>query len=76
MITNVLGLRRRRQNDDNQQQQQYRMLTSDFQLYNELAEVSGGQAIQVTKSELLRATSIVRESTSASQVLRQCSHWP
>nr|XP_020444775.1 von Willebrand factor A domain-containing protein 7-like [Monopterus albus] len=68
MITNVLGLRRRRQSDDNQQQQQYRMLTSDFQLYNELAEVSGGQAIQVTKSELLRATSIVRESTSASQV--------
>ncbi|XP_026183681.1 von Willebrand factor A domain-containing protein 7-like isoform X2 [Mastacembelus armatus] len=70
MITKVLGFRRRRQSDDNQQeeQQQYRMLRSDSQVYRDLADASGGQFIEVTKSELPKATSIITESSSASLV--------
>uniref|UniRef100_A0A3Q1HL21 VWFA domain-containing protein n=1 Tax=Anabas testudineus TaxID=64144 RepID=A0A3Q1HL21_ANATE len=69
MITNLLVSRRRRQSDnDQQQQQQFRMTKSDAQLYIELAKASGGQAIVVTKSELLSATSIITESSSSSRV--------
>ncbi|XP_068572631.1 von Willebrand factor A domain-containing protein 7-like [Cebidichthys violaceus] len=70
MITGILGFRRRRQSDDSQQQQQSRsrMLTSDAQLYRDLAQVSGGLAIEVSKSELPVATSIITESSSSSLV--------
>uniref|UniRef100_A0A3Q1J284 VWFA domain-containing protein n=2 Tax=Anabas testudineus TaxID=64144 RepID=A0A3Q1J284_ANATE len=69
MITNLLVSRRRRQSDnDQQQQQQFRMTKSGSQLYTDLAKASGGQAIVVTKSELLSATSIITESSSSSQV--------
>ncbi|XP_071362498.1 von Willebrand factor A domain-containing protein 7-like isoform X2 [Trachinotus anak] len=67
MITNILGSRRRRQTD-NGQQQNSRMLKSDAQLYRDLAQASGGQAIEVAKSELLGATSIITESSSSSLV--------
>lgn len=78
MITNGLSYRRRRQSDNQQQQQQqqqqqYRMVTSDLQLYKELAIASGGQAIEVPKFFLLTATSIIKESTSSSLVLTKCS---
>ncbi|XP_037835112.1 von Willebrand factor A domain-containing protein 7-like [Kryptolebias marmoratus] len=75
MITNILS-RRRRQADDNQQQS--RVTTrADVQLYRDLAQASGGQAIQVTKSQLLEATSIIRESISASlAVLLQAARNP
>ncbi|XP_023818632.1 hemicentin-1-like [Oryzias latipes] len=69
MITDILGFRRRREANENQQQQQsQRMLRSDSQLYRDLAQASGGQAIQVSKSQLLQATSIITESTSSSLV--------
>ncbi|XP_052385230.1 von Willebrand factor A domain-containing protein 7-like isoform X2 [Oncorhynchus keta] len=45
-----------------------RMAVSDSQLYRELAQSSGGQAIQVTKTELPKATSIIVESSSSSLV--------
>ncbi|KAM6907233.1 von Willebrand factor A domain-containing protein 7-like [Xenentodon cancila] len=69
MITNVLGFRRRRQADSNQQQQQsYRMVRSDAQLYKELAQASGGQAVEVSKDQLFEAISIITQSTSSLQV--------
>nr|XP_015817322.2 von Willebrand factor A domain-containing protein 7 [Nothobranchius furzeri]XP_054586738.1 von Willebrand factor A domain-containing protein 7 [Nothobranchius furzeri] len=68
MITNVLGFRRRRQVSNNQQQSR-QMVRSDTQLYRDLAQASGGQAIQVTKYQLLEATSIIRESTLSSLVI-------
>ncbi|XP_047463493.1 von Willebrand factor A domain-containing protein 7-like [Mugil cephalus] len=69
MITNIFsGFRRRRQLEDSQQQQYSRMAASDTQLYRDLAQASGGQAIEVTKSQLLDATSIIVESTSSSLV--------
>ncbi|XP_053298127.1 von Willebrand factor A domain-containing protein 7 [Pleuronectes platessa] len=42
--------------------------TSDAQVYRDLAQASGGQAIEVTKTELPVATSIITESTSSSLV--------
>ncbi|XP_041864509.1 von Willebrand factor A domain-containing protein 7-like [Melanotaenia boesemani] len=76
MITNVLGFRRRRQADNNQQQSR-QMLRSDGQLYRELAQASGGQAIQVAKGQLLQAISIITTSTGSSQVtLLQASRNP
>lgn len=68
MITGILRSRRRRQADSNPQQQNLRMGRSDAQLYRDLAQASGGQAIEVTKSQLLDAISILTQSTSASQV--------
>ncbi|KAI3373209.1 hypothetical protein L3Q82_006518 [Scortum barcoo] len=68
MITNILGFRRRRQSGDDQQQQRSRMLTSDNQLYRDLAQASGGQAVEISKSELPVATSIITESSSSSLV--------
>lgn len=44
------------------------MVESDSQLYMELSQASGGQAIQVTKTELPKATSIIVESSSSSLV--------
>ncbi|RVE63985.1 hypothetical protein OJAV_G00141760 [Oryzias javanicus] len=69
MITNVLGFRHRRQADENQHQlQTERMARADSQLYRDLAQASGGQAIQVSKNQLLQATNIIIESTSSSLV--------
>ncbi|XP_075343581.1 von Willebrand factor A domain-containing protein 7-like [Odontesthes bonariensis] len=77
MITAILGFRRRRQADNDQQQQSPRMARSDTQLYRDLAQASGGQAIEVTKDQLLEATSIIQESSSSSLVtLLQVSRSP
>ncbi|XP_038151748.1 von Willebrand factor A domain-containing protein 7-like [Cyprinodon tularosa] len=76
MITGGLGFRRRRQADSNQQQS-LRMARSDAQLYRDLAQTSGGQAIEVSKGQLLEAINILTESTSSSQiVLLQAARTP
>ncbi|XP_054907663.1 von Willebrand factor A domain-containing protein 7-like [Poeciliopsis prolifica] len=76
MITNVLGFRRRRQVDNNQQQG-VRMSRAGGQLYRDLAQASGGQAVEVTKGQLLEAINILTESTSSSVVtLLQASRNP
>lgn len=67
MITNVLGSRSRRQAEDNQQQH-FRMARAGGQLYRDLAQTSGGQAVEVTKNQLLEAINILTESTSSSLV--------
>ena len=56
MLTDVLLSRRR-------------MNQNDTQLYRDLARASGGQSIEVTKSELPQATSVIEDS-SASAVVR------
>ncbi|XP_074468122.1 von Willebrand factor A domain-containing protein 7-like isoform X2 [Sebastes fasciatus] len=78
MLTGILGLRRRRQDDNNQQQQQQnRMVRTDAQLYRDLAQVSGGLAIEVRKSQLPEATSIITQSSSSSLVtLLQAARTP
>lgn len=72
MLTGILGSRRRRQSHDNQGQQQLtRMAASGAQLYSDLAASSGGQAIKVSKSQLLEAVTIITESSSSSLVITQ-----
>ncbi|XP_059207495.1 von Willebrand factor A domain-containing protein 7-like [Centropristis striata] len=69
MITGILGSRRRRQNDDNESQQQnHRLVKTDAQLYRDISQISGGLSIEVSKSQLLEATSIITESSSSSLV--------
>ncbi|XP_006808726.1 von Willebrand factor A domain-containing protein 7-like [Neolamprologus brichardi] len=45
-----------------------RIAEADAQLYRDLAQASGGQAIEITKSELPQATAIIKESSNASLV--------
>ncbi|XP_040006070.1 von Willebrand factor A domain-containing protein 7-like isoform X3 [Xiphias gladius] len=67
LITDSTVISRRRRSDD--VQQRHRGITaSDAQLYRDLAQASGGQVIEVTKSELPVATSIITESSSSSLV--------
>ncbi|XP_072533311.1 LOW QUALITY PROTEIN: von Willebrand factor A domain-containing protein 7-like [Salminus brasiliensis] len=70
MLTNALGARRRRRNSpqDDQQQVSSRLSNPMNEVYLELAQASGGQAIEVTKATLPQATSIIVESSSASVV--------
>ncbi|XP_041809022.1 von Willebrand factor A domain-containing protein 7-like [Chelmon rostratus] len=65
-MISMLPSRRRRRDDS--QQQHSRIKESDAQLYRDLAQASGGQAIEVTKSELPVAISIITESSSSSLV--------
>lgn len=64
MITssNVVNSRRRRETPK-------KISASDAQVYRDLAQASGGLAIEVTKSELPLATSIIQESTTSSLVM-------
>ncbi|XP_029986618.1 von Willebrand factor A domain-containing protein 7-like isoform X1 [Sphaeramia orbicularis] len=67
MLTGIIGLRGERSTNHGQYQLS-RMLSSDAQLFRDLAEASGGLAIEVSKSQLLEATSIVVESSSSTLV--------
>ncbi|XP_037835111.1 von Willebrand factor A domain-containing protein 7-like [Kryptolebias marmoratus] len=67
LLTNVLPRRRRRVDGDRLVNQV--ALSEGFQLYRDLARASGGQVIQVTKSQLFEATSVIRESISISLAL-------
>ncbi|XP_048852257.1 von Willebrand factor A domain-containing protein 7 [Brienomyrus brachyistius] len=71
MLTKVFGARRRRSNDNNQgQQQQFssRVSSSASQEYQQLAQASGGLAIQASKANLPQATSIILDSTTSALV--------
>ncbi|KAG7224592.1 hypothetical protein INR49_011345, partial [Caranx melampygus] len=69
IISGNVGSRRRRQSENNQQQRKRnRISASDTQLYRDLAQASGGLVIEVGKSELLTATSIIRDSFNTPQV--------
>ncbi|XP_030602893.1 von Willebrand factor A domain-containing protein 7-like [Archocentrus centrarchus] len=74
LITDTTPINRRRRRA---QQKSNRIAESDAQLYRELAQASGGQAIEVTKSELPQATAIVIDSSRSSLVtLLQTSRSP
>ncbi|XP_061572640.1 von Willebrand factor A domain-containing protein 7-like [Cololabis saira] len=66
MLTDVLPSRRRRRSS---QSVFPRVISqSDAQLYRDLAQLSGGQAIEVTKSDLPHATSIIEDSLAGAVV--------
>ena len=65
MLTDVLASRRRRR----QAQGGTRVMSQlDAQLYRDLAQASGGQAIEVTKSDLTLATSVIEDSSAPAVV--------
>lgn len=51
-----------------QSQRTTTMTRSDLQLYQDLAVSSGGQAVEVTKSELSAATTIIEDSSAGAVV--------
>ncbi|XP_034544761.1 von Willebrand factor A domain-containing protein 7 isoform X2 [Notolabrus celidotus] len=66
MLTDVLATRQRRKSLQGVSQ---RLLSeSDAQLYRDLAQASGGQAIEVTKSDLSLATSIIQDTSAGAVV--------
>ncbi|XP_068583218.1 von Willebrand factor A domain-containing protein 7 [Cebidichthys violaceus] len=66
MLTDVLASRRRRRSS--QRVSSRSMSQSDAQLYRDLARASGGQAIEVTKSNLSLATSVIKDSSATAVV--------
>ncbi|KAM6939535.1 von Willebrand factor A domain-containing protein 7 [Xenentodon cancila] len=65
MLTDVTTSRRRRRSGSVIP----RMISqSDVQLYHDLAQVSGGQAIEVTKSDLPQATTVIEDSSAGAVV--------
>ncbi|KAL7877148.1 hypothetical protein SRHO_G00037910 [Serrasalmus rhombeus] len=71
MLTNALSARRRRSNDgqrDGQQQFSSRLSNPLNEVYQDVAQASGGQAIEVTKATLPQATSIIVDTSSSSLV--------
>ncbi|KAM9348878.1 von Willebrand factor A domain-containing protein 7-like [Symphorus nematophorus] len=67
MISGSTMVNRRRRSDDKQQKHS-RITASDAQVYRDVAQASGGQVIEVTKSELPVAVGIIAESSSSSLV--------
>ncbi|XP_062852457.1 von Willebrand factor A domain-containing protein 7-like [Trichomycterus rosablanca] len=70
MLTNTLARRRRSNNEPVNGQNQFssRSSISTMQIYNELAQTSGGQAIVVSKGNLPQATSIITDTSRSSLV--------
>ncbi|MEQ2224580.1 hypothetical protein ILYODFUR_008971 [Ilyodon furcidens] len=76
MVTDSVVTNRRKRSNNNQPQTRA-ISESDAQLYKDLAQASGGQAIEVTKDELPVATTIIAQATSSSVVtLLQASRSP
>lgn len=61
LITSFSGFRRRRSNALDQQRSALRLTDAQSQVYKDLAVASGGQAVEVTKAQLLEATNSVLE---------------
>ncbi|XP_041790345.1 von Willebrand factor A domain-containing protein 7 isoform X2 [Chelmon rostratus] len=66
MLTDVLASRRRRRSLQGTSPRS--MSQSDAQLYRDLARASGGQSIEVTKSDLSLATSVIEDSSASAVV--------
>ncbi|KAM9792685.1 von Willebrand factor A domain-containing protein 7 [Neosynchiropus ocellatus] len=66
MLTDVLASRRRRR--DRTGVAPRSMSQADAQLYRDLARASGGQAIEVTKSDLPAATAVIEDSSASAVV--------
>ncbi|MCJ8730232.1 hypothetical protein PDJAM_G00181910 [Pangasius djambal] len=80
MLTNTIGSWRRRRSAgamDGQQQFSTRVFSPLNQVYHELAQASGGQAIEVTKVTLAQATDIIAvTSRSTLPCTSTVAQWP
>lgn len=72
MITNVF----RRVSRSPQGKNSPTMRLSDVRLYYDLAQASGGQAVQVSKSDLPLATGIIEDSSAGAVVRAWVEHHP
>lgn len=72
MLTDVLSSRRRRSN-----QGVLSRAISQFnaQLYREIAQLSGGQTIEVSKLDLPRATAVIEDSLATAVVRHKGTKW-
>lgn len=50
-------------------------VSSTVAVYYDLAQASGGQAIQVSKSDLSLATAIIEDSSASALVSAREAHW-
>ncbi|XP_073699344.1 von Willebrand factor A domain-containing protein 7-like [Garra rufa] len=77
LLTNPFSFRRRRDVSQSQSFTSRSMSESEIQLYRDLAHVSGGQTIEVTKATLSQATAVITDaSTSALVTLLQVVRSP
>ncbi|XP_054907450.1 von Willebrand factor A domain-containing protein 7-like [Poeciliopsis prolifica] len=76
MITDSVVTNRRRRRRNSNQMQTRLISESDAQLYRDLAQASGGQAIEVTKAELPVAAATIVQSVSSMVTLLQASRNP
>uniref|UniRef100_A0AAZ1WYJ8 VWFA domain-containing protein n=2 Tax=Oreochromis aureus TaxID=47969 RepID=A0AAZ1WYJ8_OREAU len=67
LLTNIFFSRRRR-SIDGQDFSSRAVRLSDVQLYRDLAQASGGQAIEVRKSDLSMATTVIKDSSAGAVV--------
>ncbi|XP_076024338.1 von Willebrand factor A domain-containing protein 7-like [Genypterus blacodes] len=68
LISGAVGPKIRKQRDTNRQQVGI-IPAASVQLYRDLAQTSGGKAIEVDKTDILAAASIIIESSTSSQVI-------
>ncbi|XP_056590370.1 von Willebrand factor A domain-containing protein 7-like [Triplophysa dalaica] len=68
MLTKVLSSRKKRDVSQSQRSLSRSMILSEIQLYRDLAQASGGQAIEVTKSTLSQATAVIMDSSAPTLV--------
>nr|XP_055060962.1 von Willebrand factor A domain-containing protein 7-like [Misgurnus anguillicaudatus] len=66
LLTKAFSFRKKR--DSQSQRSLTRMSQPEVQLYRDLADVSGGQAIEVTKSTLSQATAVITDSSASALV--------
>lgn len=67
LLTNIFSIRRRR-SIDGQNFSPRAVRLSNVQLYRDLAQASGGQAIEVRKSDLSLATTVIKDSSAGAVV--------
>ncbi|ROI47898.1 von Willebrand factor A domain-containing protein 7 [Anabarilius grahami] len=65
MLTNPFSFRRRRDVSQSQQFNSRSIPQSDLQLYRDLAHISGGQAIEVTRATLSQATAVITDASTS-----------
>ncbi|XP_051561363.1 von Willebrand factor A domain-containing protein 7-like isoform X2 [Myxocyprinus asiaticus] len=68
MLTNSISFRRRRGISERQNTSSRAMSQPKIQLYRDLAHVSGGQAIEVTKATLPQATKVITDTSTSALV--------
>ncbi len=68
MLTNPFSFRRRRDVSQSQRFTSRSISLSEIQLYRDLAHVSGGQTIEVTKATLSQATAVITDASTSALV--------